>query len=182
MIKRHLRFKHVVKLTRPIEPVETPERPVVMLDEDGIRRLEQRLPYDSAVSMVKRLREGHRCYAIQNQAGEVESFNWVIFGGEVYVYSWAAEIQVPEEVAYFYDGFTFPEGRGKGLIGQVVRGAIWDLKQYPVQRCETWIVAGNKASLRAFYKSGFEVYGSWRLLALGPVRFSRGEPWIGERG
>lgn len=180
-LKTKIKLVRMLKLTLQATPNEEPERMPVLLGAKDARKLEERLPYHAVVPMEERLRAGDRCYAMLTGAGETQSFTWVTSGREVYVYELGKSVWVPENVAYFYDAFTFPEARGTGLIAETVHGIVADLENSPVERCEVWVAQGNTPSLRAYDKAGFRVYGSWRLAAVGPVRLCTGEPWIGGR-
>ena len=172
-------FTHMLKLTLPITPSEKSGKvPVVLLGPEEIRKLKQRVPYHSAVPMEQRLGVGDRCYAVLTDAESVGAFIWVASRREVYVYEIQDTVWVPESVAYFYDAFTFPELRGRGLIAQIIRSITGDVKGSSIQRCEAWIPKRNTASRRAFGKGGFRVYGSWWKAVVGPVRMGFGEPLI----
>ena len=178
-LKRKVHFTHILKLTLPITPSGKSGRvPVVLLGPEDIRRLEQRVPYHSAVPMEQRLGAGDRCYAVLTDTEDVGAFIWVASRREVYVYEIQDTVWVPESVAYFYDAFTFPEVRGRGLIAQIICGITVELKGSSIQRCEAWIAKRNTASRRAFGKGGFRVYGSWWGVVVGPVRVCFGEPLI----
>jgi hypothetical protein len=127
----------------------------------------------------ERLCDGHRCYAILNNSGEVESFTWVA-SGKVYIHAIGDSIWVPQDIVFFYDSFTFPEARGHGLIAEIARGIVADLRSSPVKRCESWIDRSNKVSLRAYSMAGFRVYGSCWVISVGPARVCSGEPKIGD--
>jgi hypothetical protein len=178
-LKAKVKLVRMLKLTLPVTPVEEPERMPVLLGPKAARRLEGRLSYHAVVPMEERLHAGDRCYTILNDTGEVQSFTWVASGHEMYVYELEESVWVPENVAYLYDAFTFPEARGTGLIAETARGIVADLEDSSVERCEVWIAQRNTPSLRAYDKAGFRVYGSWRVAAVGPVRLCTGEPWIG---
>lgn len=180
-LKAKVKLVRMLKLTLPVTPSEEPARVPVLLGVKAARRLEERLSYHAVVPTEERLHAGDRCYAILNGTGEVQSFTWVAPGHEVYVYELGESVWVPENVAYLYDAFTFPEARGTGLIAETVRGIVADLENSPVERCEAWIAQRNTSSLRAYDKAGFHVYGSWRVAAVGAVRLCMGEPWIGGR-
>jgi len=85
-------------------------------------------------------------------------------------------------VAYFYDAYTFPEARGQGLMSGLLKGSVSVFEGSSVRRCEAWIERANRASIRAFEKAGFRAYGSWCLVAVGPLRLVRGAPRIGPYG
>jgi hypothetical protein len=180
-LKTKVKFARVFKLTLPVAQIEEPEWDPVLLSAKDVRGLDDRLSYHVVVPTEERLRAGDRCYAMLTEAGEVGSFTWVASGREVYVYELGESVWVPNNVAYFYDAFTFPEARGVGLIAETTRGIVADLENSHVERCEAWIVQRNTPSLRAYRKAGFQVYGSWRVTSVGPVRLCTGEPWIGGR-
>jgi len=171
----------MLKLSRSAKPAHPPKLAPVRLGEAEAGRLEQRIPYSAVLPMRERLGLGDRCYAIQDEAGENKSFLWVASRRAVYIYELREKVWVPENVAYLYDAFTFPEARGRGFIGELVRGVLVDLRDSPVERCEAWISRGNRASLKAFEKAGFRIYGSWLLAAVGPLRLLKGDPAIGGR-
>lgn len=178
MFRARIKLAHMLKLTLPVASMEEPEGIPMLLDAGDARRLEGRLPYRAVVPMEERLRAGDRCYAIPAPNGEVSSFVWVASGREMHVYELGDSVRVPESVAYLYDGFTFPEARGRGLISETVRGIVADLVGSATERCETWVARRNAPSLRAYGKAGFEVYGWWRVAAVGTARVCLGEPWI----
>lgn len=180
-LKTKVKLVRMFKLTLLVTPIKEPGRVPVLLSVKDACRLEERLYHHPVVPTEERLQAGDRCYAMLTDAGEVQSFTWVASGHEVYVYELGESVWVPENVAYFYDSFTFPEARGTGLIAETARGIVADLEDSPVERCETWIAQGNTPSLRAYDKAGFKVYGSWWVAAVGPVRLCTGEPWIGRR-
>jgi len=180
-LKTKVKFACVLKFTLPVFKTEAPEWTPVLLSAKDARVLGDRLSYRVVIPAEERLRAGDRCYAMLNETGEVLSFTWVASGREVYVYELGGSVWVPNNVAYFYDAFTFPEARGAGLIAKTTRGIVADLEHSHKERCEAWIVRRNTASLRAYRKAGFHLYGSWRVAAVGPVRLCTGEPWIGKR-
>jgi RimJ/RimL family protein N-acetyltransferase len=177
-LKSAVKLDHMLKLSLPVASREEPERKPVLLRKRDIPMLCSRLPNRRPGQLEERLGAGDRCYAIRNGAGEVVSLVWVALGRTVYVYELGDSIWVPEDVAYLYDAFTFPEARGRHLIAQITSGVVNDLKASSIRRCEVWISRNNKASLRAFRRAGFEVCGAWRVAGLGPVRLCSGEPWI----
>lgn len=177
-LKSAVKLDHVLKLSLPVASCEEPERKPVLLRTRDIPMLCSRLPNRRPERLEERLEAGDRCYAIPNEAGEVVSLVWVASGRTVYVYELGDSIWVPEDAAYLYDAFTFPEARGRHLIAQITKGVVNDLKDSSIRRCEVWISRNNGASLRAFGRVGFEVYGAWRVAGLGPVRLCSGEPWM----
>jgi RimJ/RimL family protein N-acetyltransferase len=182
--RQHFGFHLILKLTRPAGTGEKPQKAPVRLDRGSVRSLESRFPYEIAVPMQKRLEDGHECYALQNDAGEYESFIWIASGHGLYAAELGTYIWIPENVAYLYDAFTWPELCGRGLFTELIRGlvAASGLSNPLIKRFEAWVGRGNKASHRAFEKAGFRVYGSYTAAMVGPVRLFTGKPWIEDLG
>ena len=183
-MRQHIGFHPTLKPSRPAGTGEKPQKVPVRLDRGSVRSLEQCYPYGIADPMQKRLQDGHECYALQNDAGEYESFVWMASGHSLYdaelgTYNW-----VLEDVAYLYDAFTWPELCGRGLFTELIRGlvAASGLSNPLVRRFEAWVDTGNKASCGAFEKAGFKVYGSYTAAMVGPVRLFAGRPRIEDLG
>ena len=180
-IKRKVKYVPTLKLARPIDPGEAPKPASVRLDERDVRKLESRLPYTSPVPMLGRLQDGDDCYAILDASGEVGSFVWMASGRGIYVEELGRELWVPKSVAYLYEAFTFSELRGRGLFSELLGGVLVSAGRRchdAPDRCEAWVRRSNKSSIRAFEKSGFEIYESFFFAAVGSVRLSIGEPRI----
>jgi RimJ/RimL family protein N-acetyltransferase len=183
-IRQHIGAHLILKLARPAGTGEKPQKVPVRLDGKSVRSLERRFPYEIAVPMQKRLENGHECYALQNDAGEYESFVWIATRHGLYAAELGTYIWIPEDVAYLYDAFTWPELCGRGLFTELIRGlvATSGLSNPLVRRFEAWVDRGNVASRRAFEKTGFGVYGSYTAAMVGPVRLFTGKPWIEDFG
>ena len=183
-VRRHIGFHPTLKLARPCGTRERPRKAPVRVDRAGVRSLERRYPYDIAVPMQKRLQDGHECYALQNDAGEFESFIWIVSGHGLYAAELGTYIWVPENVAYLYDAFTWPESRGRGSFTELVRGivATFGSSNPLIERFEAWVDRGNRASFRALQKANFRVCGSYTAAIVGPVRLFTGRPWIEDLG
>lgn len=180
-VRRSIRYERFLKLTRPLEYAEGPAPEI--LSEQEVENLDLRTP-EGATPMLQRLKQNDVCYALRGRAGEVEAFVWVASGHAPYVYELGANLEVPGDVAYFYDAFTFPDARNRGLMRELVEGVVATLKDdgHPAERCEAWIASSNASSLRAFENAKFKVYGRWRALGIGPLSVRRGAPWIGSAG
>jgi hypothetical protein len=83
-IRQHIGFHPTLKLSRPAGTGEKPQKVPVRLNRGSVRSLERCYPYGIAVPMQKRLQDGHECYALQNDAGEYESFVWMASGHGLY--------------------------------------------------------------------------------------------------
>lgn len=186
VIKRHVRFSPTYKFVHPVEPSERPDlkplqkhRKVVQLQEQEVRQLESRYKH-SVVPMQERLRAGDACYAIQNDSGQVECFQWVTSGRSIYVPEVGSDVWVPEEVAYFYGAFTFPEVRGQGLMTNLKHEILGILasSRPPTHRCEAWVMKNNKANIRSLGKTGWKIKESFFFASIGSVHISVGRPWI----
>ena len=183
-VRQRIGLHPTLKLTRPTGTGEKPRRVPVRLDGDSIRSLEGRYPHGIAVPMQKRLQDGHECFALQNDAGEYESFVWIASGRGLYAVELGTYVWIPENVAYVYDAFTWPELSGRGLFTELIRGVVatFGLSNPLIERFEAWVDRSNKASRRAFEKAGFRVYGSYTAAMVGPVRLFTGRPWIEDLG
>jgi RimJ/RimL family protein N-acetyltransferase len=183
-IGRRIGFHPTLKLTRPAGTGEKPRRTPVRLDAQSVRTLERRYPYGIAFPMRKRLQGGHECYALQNDVGEFESFIWIASGHGLYAAELGTYLWVPDNVAYLYDGFTWPELCGRGLFTELIRGlvAASGYSNPSIERFEVWVDRGNRASIRALEKAGFKVYGSYTAAMVGQVRLFTGRPWVEDLG
>jgi len=183
-VRQQIGFHPILKLTRPAETGEKLRRAPVRLDGASIHNLERRYPYGSVVPMQKRLQDGHECYALQNDAGEFESFVWIASGYGLYTVELGTYVWIPENVAYLYDAFTLPELCGRGLFTELVRGIVsaYGYSNPLIERFEAWVYRGDRSPIRAFGKAGFRVYGSYTAATVGPVRLFTGRPWIEDLG
>lgn len=188
MAKRFVRFYPTTKMARCVGSATTPAPTqettgVMRLDWEGIGFLESRYPHVSAVPMHERLMAGDACYAIPAGGPDgVEAFVWVVSGRSFYVPEIAADVWVPQDVSYFYEAFTFPSSRGRGLMSTLLLGTVAALadERPPDHRCEAWVARRNRASSRAFEKAGFRPYESFLFASVGPVHLSVGRPWLRE--
>jgi RimJ/RimL family protein N-acetyltransferase len=130
--------------------------------------------------MEERLLAGDTCYTIQNEFGRVESFTWVASGRSLYIPEVGSDVWVPENVAYFYGAFTFPEMRGQGLMTALKQGIIGILasSRPPDHRCEAWVMRSNKPNIRSLEKAGWKVQESFLFASVGAVHLSVGRVWI----
>lgn len=184
-IKKVVRFYPTVKMARRADGPKAPaagRRPYVRLGEREVIAVEAQYPFESRIPMVDRLRAGDACYAVPQDGGGFGAFVWVASERSFYIPEVAADVWVPDDVAYFYEAFTFPEARGRGLMSSLLDAAVMDLAEHraPNIRCEAWVARRNKASMRCFGKAGFETYDSFFFLAAGPVHLSVGRPWLRE--
>jgi L-amino acid N-acyltransferase YncA len=183
-ISQHIGFHPTLRLSRPAGTEEKPQKVPVRLNRGSVRSLERCYPHGTAVPMQKRLQDGHECYALQNDAGEYESFVWIVSGHGLYDTALGTYIWVLEDVAYLCDAFTWPGLCGRGLFTELIRGpvAASRLTHPLVRRFEARVDTGNKASCRAFEKAGFMVYGTYTAAMVGPVRLFVCKPWIEDLG
>jgi RimJ/RimL family protein N-acetyltransferase len=187
-MKRSVRFSPTLKFVHPIglggesrlRPLQKHRR-FVQLHRQDIQQLQSRYG-DSVVPMEKRLEAGDACYAIQNELGQVECFQWVASGRSLYIPEAGADVWVPENVAYFYGAFTFPELRGQGLMTELKREvvAILASSRPPDHRCEAWVMRSNKANIRSLEKAGWKVQESFLFASVGPIHLSVGRAWLRE--
>ena len=123
-IRQYIGLHPTLKLSRPAGTGEKPQKVPVRLNRGSVRSLERYYPYGIAVPMQKRLQDGHECYALQNDAGEYESFVWMASGPGLYDAELGTYIWVPKDVANLYDAFTWPGLCGRGLFTELIRGLV----------------------------------------------------------
>ncbi len=75
----------------------------------------------------------------------------------------------PEELAFMYKGFTYPEFRGKGLYGHVSTKALQGLQPHGVSTVISTADWSNESALKSCWRLGFKDLGLvWRA-GVGPL-------------
>lgn len=105
-------------------------------------------PGRSTASLRERFRRGHQCFVVVDEAGRFRHTRWVTTD-PAYIPEVGRRLRLAAGDAYFYDGYTHPAARGKGLDG-VVRCAIFAaLAARGMRRAVSYVRADNPAGLRA---------------------------------
>lgn len=105
-------------------------------------------PFRSASALCERFRRADRCFAVFDADGEVLHSRWLT-SGSPYLPEVRRSLLLPPHTAYFYDGFTRRDARGRGLDG-VARSAIFAaLRAEGYRRALSYVRGDNPAGLRA---------------------------------
>src|SRR5262245_37130743 len=119
-----------------------------------------------------RFREGQLC-VVARAGTEVVSYCWLTVAPVSVVEIDRLLVPGPDEV-YFYDAFTAPSWRGRGLFSAV----LWQLqavaRKRGRRRAMIFVLASNVPSWRAIERTGFEMFqevSKIELLGLGRVWF-----------
>lgn len=120
-------------------------------------------PGRSAETLLERFRRGHACFAVSGRDGRPAHTRWVTTEPP-YIPEVRRHLLLAPGDAYFYDGFTRPDARGRGLDG-IARCAIFRaLRDRGFRRAVSYVRADNPVGLRAA--------GRWQQ-PVGRVRYLR---------
>lgn len=105
-------------------------------------------PGHSEETLRDRFRSGHRCFVTAEGDGRIGHARWVT-SEPPYIPEVRRHLLLAPGDAYFYDGFTHPSARRRGLDG-VTRCAIFRaLRHRGFQRAVSYVRGDNAAGLRA---------------------------------
>jgi L-amino acid N-acyltransferase YncA len=133
------------------------EAEVVELDASQLPRVD-RMMYHPTESLRRRLQEGQRCFAVL-VAGAPCGYLWVEPGPR------SGSAHTPElraDQAYLYNVRTMRNLRGKGLVPHLYSVVCSRLAQEGVTEAIIWVDAGNRPSIRAAERAGFEFVSTTR--------------------
>jgi L-amino acid N-acyltransferase YncA len=133
------------------------EAEVVELDVSQLPRVD-RMMYHPTESLRRRLQEGQRCFAVL-VAGTPCGYLWVKPGPR------AGSAHTPElraDQAYLYNVRTMRNMRGKGLVPHLYSVVCSRLAQEGITEAVIWVDAGNRPSIRAAERAGFEFVSTTR--------------------
>lgn len=129
--------------------------------------LEGSEPGHSAEALRDRFRRAHRCFVAEDGEGRIGHTRWVT-SEPPYVPEIRRHLLLPPGDAYFYDGFTRPQARRRGLDGATRCAIFQALRRRGFRRAVSYVRADNPAGLRAA--------GRWQR-PVGRVRYLRLGPW-----
>jgi GNAT superfamily N-acetyltransferase len=132
-------------------------------------------PGEGHTEIERRLDRGDVCFLAHSQ-GRIVGAVWATRDCPFVRYLHTELTIAPDEV-YFYDRYTAPDLRGRGIapaldryVFDLNRDAL-DFDRAPrVRRAIVAIIPENRASLRARAKTGFHVFGRVGYVQLGPWR------------
>jgi SAM-dependent methyltransferase/RimJ/RimL family protein N-acetyltransferase len=135
-------------------------------------------PGTSREEISGRLRRGDRCF-IASARGRIVYAGWI-----AHEIAWCevlgVEIPLARNAVYFYESFTLPEMRGRGLAPETAKVLLELLRQAGLQSVVAVVDAENHSGLRALEKSGYRPAGWMAVVRLGPWR--RLIRWSGSSG
>lgn len=109
---------------------------------------------DSAPTFAARLTERTRCWLVRGR-GMILHATWTTTDA-----AWTRELGryfvTPPGSAYIYESFTRPEARGLGLYPFALLGIGKELAARGIETLYVGVEVGNRSSLRAITKAGFE--------------------------
>lgn len=95
---------------------------------------------------------------LAKDGSRVLGFAWTVIQNTVEPFYWP----LTEKDVHIYHVMVFPENRGKGIAGQILKKIISAYKQEDCQRIYVEVLTSNHSSNRLMCKSGFRVYGVGR--------------------
>lgn len=105
-------------------------------------------PGRAAETLRERFRRGHRCFVAEGPGGAVGHVRWVT-GDPPWVPELRRDLLLAPGDAYFYDGFTRPDARRRGLDGLTRTAIFRALRERGFRRAVSYVRADNPAGLRA---------------------------------
>jgi hypothetical protein len=153
-------------------PPPDPEITFRLLGADAARRLlaDPRSRTDPTIARPV-LSDGDLCFAAL--AGDrLAAYGWYAMGSVDPRHCGGVAISLPGDVAYFYNGFTQPEYRGKGLYGRLMGLGLRALSDRGIRRVLASVAWTNSAALKSSFRLGYIDLGCfvgvgrgrWRLL------------------
>lgn len=165
-------------LSDPIPPASPiPGMTVGELPPDRWPELAQFRPGTSVDKIAGRLGKGYRCFIASAQSGIVHA-GWIA-SETAWCEVLGAEIPLPRDAVYFFDSFTIPEMRGRGLAPEAAKFRQRMLRQAGFRKVVAVADDDNRSGLRALEKSGYRPAGWLGVLRLGP--WSRLIRWNGSQ-
>jgi GNAT superfamily N-acetyltransferase len=114
---------------------------------------------------AERLREGQTC-AIARHGTDIVAYCWLA-GSPVWVSEIGRAVVPARDDVYFYDAFTAPEWRGRGLFSATLSHLVTVAASRGRKRGLIFVEARNRASRRVIEKTGFQLVHRVSCLELG---------------
>lgn len=125
----------------------------------------------AAAEVARRLAWGHRCY-VAWQHGEIVDACWAA-AGCVEVPYLRGFLDLPEGDLYFYDSYTHPSFRGRGVYMARNAFAASECKREGLARLVALVAAEKYAVWQILTRSGLKTIGRYDLLRVGPWNWYR---------
>jgi GNAT superfamily N-acetyltransferase len=112
---------------------------------------------------------GGLCFAAL-AGGRLAAYGWFVAGEVDPRHCGGVRLSLPAEAAYFYNGFTHPEFRGRRLYGQLMSRGLRALADRGVRRLLTSVAWTNAPALTSCRRLGYEDLGCFLGIGRGRWR------------
>lgn len=131
---------------------------------------------DRRVKARGRLIDGHKCYGFLDQAGAVAYYMWITIARDAPRFiPWELHTQfaLKPQTGYFWDCFTAPEHRRRGLYRTALRTAIKLTSNQDIENSYIYCLQENTPSLAAIRSAGFQDWFKFTVWRMGPLVFCK---------
>jgi hypothetical protein len=142
-----------------------------LLVPDDVERYRRFRPSTTSDDVARRFGQGHRCYVAQRR-GEIIDACWAA-SGIVAVPYLHRSLKLHEGDLYFYDSYTRPEFRGRGLYMARNAFTAGECGREGFTRLVALVAAEKYAVWQILTRSGLQTSGRYDLVRLGPWRWYR---------
>jgi ribosomal protein S18 acetylase RimI-like enzyme len=125
-------------------------------------------PGESCAQIESRLDRGDVCFLARCE-GRIVGALWTTRGSQ-FVRYFRTELAVASDEGYFYDVYTAPACRGRGVAPALYFHACHHYRERGIRRVTAAVVPENRASIRSFTKTGFGVVARVGYVQVGPWR------------
>jgi hypothetical protein len=150
-----------------VGPEQAPTFKFRFLSADEVESFAQSPEHALKPDAADRIRRGRDfCYAALAPDGRLAAYGWYALEQVEAEHCAGEDLQLPEGVAYMYNGYTHPEFRGARLHGAGMGGALRALAAYGVTALISLVHWSNYASLRSCKRLGYVPIGhlvSWQV-------------------
>jgi ubiquinone/menaquinone biosynthesis C-methylase UbiE len=125
-------------------------------------------PEQSSSALVERFRRGDRAFGAVDRTGGVCHVRWVSTS-RVHIPEIGRDIVLAPRAAYFYNGYTRPDTRRRGVDALVRHHIFSTLRAEGIDKVCSYVRLDNHAGLRAAARFQRAI-GGMRYLTIGPFR------------
>lgn len=160
-----LRFVRVLVLDRVDRRSDStdPGLDVRWLDVDEISRFAENPANQIGTEFVSRARGGHDLCMGIIRGERLASYAWCALGSVESEHAAGVDLELPEDTAYLYKGFTHPDDRGARLYPACMHAALASLSERGVERLIAFVHWHNASALRSCERAGYRVLGTLRV-------------------
>lgn len=153
-----------------IGPEQAPDFEFRFLSAEEVESFAEVHEYHLTRDCADRIRRGRDfCYAALAKDGRLAAYGWYAIDRIEAEHCAGADLELPDNVAYMYKGYTHPDFRGARLHGAGMGGALRALHAHGVNALISIVHWANYASLRSCKRLGYDEIGHlWCWSAHGP--------------